>query len=159
MSEHLAPERIAKWLAGERGPGDERHMAQCEECGAELARMETALSGFRGAVREWSGRQAASECPDSLRFERARRARSVRRVQWTLVAAALAVLIAVPSWKDIRDKQRAEELDRADAALLEKVSYQLSQPVPAPLEPLEKMFVAENARDGSSGVDATRQLK
>ncbi len=159
MSEGLAAERVAKWLAGERGPADERHLAQCEQCSAELARMETAISGFRGDVRAWSARQAGGECPESLRFERARQARAARRVRWTLVAAALALLFAVPTWKDIRDKQRASETELADAALLEKVSYQLSQPVPAPLEPLQQMFVAQTAQDGSSGVNANSQLK
>jgi hypothetical protein len=105
--------------------------------------METALSGFRGAVREWTARQAGAEYPGALRFERVRRALAVRRASWAVAAAAAVVLLAFPVWKDARDKRLAAETAQADALLLERVDVQLSRPVPTSLEPLLKMFASE----------------
>ena len=145
MSGGMSEEKISRWLAGELAPWDERHMAECPECRAELARMETALSGFRGAVKEWTARQAGAERPGSLRFERARRAQAVRRANWALAAAATVLMLAVPAWKDARDKRLAAEAAQADALLLERVNLQVSRPVPTSLEPLLKMFASEGS--------------
>jgi hypothetical protein len=155
----MSEETISRWLAGERAPGDERHMAECPECRAELARMETVLSGFRGAVNEWTARQAGSERPASLRLEQARHAQAVRRASWAVATAATLVLLAVPAWKDARDKRLAAETARADALLLERVNFQVSRPVPTSLEPLLKMFASEGNRDGQGDVDMNQQMK
>ena len=159
MNRGTASERVARWLSGEHQPGDARHVAQCEKCGEELARMELALSSYRGAVRQWSARQPGAERPDSISFARARHAYSVRRMRWAVVAAAMVVMAAIPSWKALRDRQRDAEADRADADLLEQVSYQLSQPAPGPLEPIQRLFVAGAGGAAQDSADAEATLK
>jgi hypothetical protein len=152
----MSAEKVSRWLAGERAPGAERHVAECPDCRAELARMETVLSGFRGAVREWTARQPGSEHPGSLPFEHARRSQVVRRASWVLATAAALVLLVIPVWKDARDKRLAAETARADALLLERVNFQISQPVPASLEPLLGTFASEANRGGSSEMDTNQ---
>jgi hypothetical protein len=159
MNEGTASERAARWLSGEREPDGERHMAQCEKCGEELARMESALSGFRGAVRDWSARHAGSGCPDSVSLANAGHARTVRRMRWTLVTAALAVMVALPSWKALHNRQQEAEADRADAVLLERVSYHLSQPAPSPLEPIQDMFTTASEGAAPDGAGEEETLK
>jgi len=54
MTKHLTIDQIASVLIGERGQSAE-HTQACSSCGAELARLESALSEFRGGMRNWSG--------------------------------------------------------------------------------------------------------
>ena len=76
-------------------------------------------------------------------------------MRWALATAAMAVAVALPSWKTLRDRQLEAEADRADAVLLEKVSYHLSQPAPAPLEPIQRLFVAGRTAQDSAGAEET----
>ena len=123
MIQHLSAEQISQWMMGERTPQLERHVAECDECRAELGQLETALAQFRGAVREWSG----SATPPAWRQPAARGPWFSRQ---RLVMAAAA---------------------RADALLLERVDSAISRAVPEPMEPLVNLVTwnsspAENAK-------------
>jgi len=50
---HLSPEQISNWMIGERTAESARHARECPQCGAELERMEKALSHFRDSGRRW----------------------------------------------------------------------------------------------------------
>jgi hypothetical protein len=141
MNQHLSPEQIARWMAGERTASEEQHARQCVECGAELARLEAALALFRGAVRQWSEQQSV-ERPRTWGVERAPR---VFVLRWAMVAAALLMLVWVPIYQGAKEKQRKAELARADAALLEQVDAEISRAVPAPMEPLIKLVAWDSA--------------
>jgi hypothetical protein len=139
MSQHLSARQISQWMIGERTPQQERHVRECLECGAELARMEAALGLFRGSVRHWSGRQSRAEAPAIASIFPARRGSRVRPMRWALVAAALLVLAAVPIYRNAQERQRQAEIARADALLLEQVDAEVSRTVPRPMEPLAKL--------------------
>lgn len=142
MNQHLSSEQIARWMAGERTPSDEQHAGQCEECGAELARLEAALGLFRGSVREWSEQESGAEPQRVWRVERAPR---VFVLRWAVMVAALLMLVWMPIYQGAKDKQRKAELARADAALLEQVDAEISRAVPEPMEPLIKLVAWDSA--------------
>jgi periplasmic protein TonB len=55
MNQHLSSARISNYLMGEATFEETAHAHECAVCQAELARLESSLSLFRGAVRRWSG--------------------------------------------------------------------------------------------------------
>jgi periplasmic protein TonB len=58
MNQHLSSEQISNCLLGEATFEETVHARGCEACRTELARLESSLLLFRGAVRRWSGAQA-----------------------------------------------------------------------------------------------------
>ena len=130
MNEHLSPEDISRWLAGERRGEPERHAGECEACSARLDRMESAIAEFRGAVHDWSAAQPASAPHIAWRPPIRRMAR-----RWILATASLLMLVSVPAYWHSRQQARAAEIARADA-LLEQVDAEISRAVPQTMEPL-----------------------
>jgi len=133
MSEHLSGPEISAWVAGERTPQSDGHMAACTECQARAVRLERAVDWFRGSIHAWSSLPAPS----------ARRRSLPAPARWTLVAATLVILAGVPIYRNV-ERQRAAEQARADSLLLEQVNASLSRPVPAPLEPLLNLVSGES---------------
>ena len=132
MNEHLPEPRISRWMTGERAPEDERHVRECAQCAAELARFEAALSQFRESVRQWSGGQGGSPPGAVLEIRPARR----RFAPWAAAAAAVLLAVAVPVYRSSRRPQPGPDIAQADALLLEQVDAHVSQAVPRPMEPL-----------------------
>ena len=60
MNQHLTWEQISDYMIGDSQPGHSQkyaaHARECGFCRAEIARLEGALSEFRGAVRNWTER-------------------------------------------------------------------------------------------------------
>ena len=54
MNQHLSPEQISKYLAGDAALEVAVHARNCAICSAEVARLGQPLSSFRSAVRGWS---------------------------------------------------------------------------------------------------------
>jgi hypothetical protein len=160
MSQHLSSREISQWMIGERTPQQERHVGECSECGAEVARMEAALGLFRGSVRHWSSGQSRAEPPAIGSISPARRGLRTQPMRWALATAALLVLAAVPIYRSVQDRQRQAELARADALLLEQVDAEVSRAVPRPMEPLVKLvswdFSSTDGRDENRR-DTTRK--
>ena len=158
MTEHLAAGRITECVGGGPGPEEQRHLLECAECRAEVARLRSTLGQFREAVRGWSG-----ELGERAR-ERARAAarRGPVRVwfRWPVLAtAALALAIAVaPVYKTVRDRQRAAEA-LADAQLLEQVDREVTESVPGPMEPLAQLVSWDSASQDSSQVSTPDNSK
>lgn len=134
MSRHLSSQRISMWAIGERTPDEERHVQECPLCAAEVASLETALSRFRGSVRQWSERQGSA---GTLQAAQPRFRWTPAR--WALAAAALLLVATVPVYRSTRHPQAGPKLAEADVLLLEQVDAQVSQAVPRPMEPLLKL--------------------
>jgi periplasmic protein TonB len=58
MTQHLTWDQISECLIS--GEGASSHASECGSCRAEIARFESALMEFRGAVRHWSERKERS---------------------------------------------------------------------------------------------------
>jgi hypothetical protein len=136
MNSHLSAEQISKWMMGERTWPEERHVIGCPQCSAAVARFQSTLAAFGGAVRDWSGRQTGIKP-----WRDGRRAQSLR---WALATTAILLLAAVPIYREIQ--QRKVERARADAALLLEVDTEVSRAIAAPMEPLAKLMTWEENR-------------
>ena len=160
MNQHLSSREISQWMIGERTPQREQHVRECSECGAELARMESALGLFRGSVRHWSSGQSRAEPPAIGSILPARRGPWAQPMRWGLAAAALLVLAAVPIYRNAQDRQRQAEIARADALLLEQVDAEVSRAIPRPMEPLVKLvswdFSSADGSDEKTGNEESR---
>ena len=124
-------------------------MRECGLCAAEVARLVSALKRYGGAVREWSAAQPGAQSAGAWRADPAARQWGMRRLRWSMAAAALVVLAAIPVWKDAYDRRVAEEADRADAILMDQVDAQVSRTVPRTLEPLVNPVVWETIPAGA----------
>ena len=130
MNEHLSPEDISRWFAGERRGELQRHAGECEACSARLDRMESAMAEFRGSVHDWSAAQSAAAPHIVWRPPVRHLAR-----RWILAAASLLILASGPVYWHSRQQARAAEMARADA-LLQQVDAEISRAVPQTMEPL-----------------------
>jgi hypothetical protein len=139
MNRHLSSRQISRWMIGEHTPQEERHVRECPECNAELARLEASLSLFRGSVRQWSDGQSSGRDPEAWKAERARTGFIGQPRLWALVTPMLLMLAVVPIYRDAQARQREAALVKADAVLMEQVDDQLSRAVPTPMEPLVKL--------------------
>ena len=146
MNEHLSPDDISRWFAGERSPKLQRHAGECEECSARLDRMESAIAEFRRSVHDWSAAQLASAPHIAWRPRVHHMAR-----RWILAAASLLILASGPAYWHFRQQARAAEIARANA-LLEQVDAEISRAVPQTMEPLVNLVTwgsgpADESRD------------
>ena len=134
MNPHLPPERISRWMMGERTAWEEQHVRECAACRAEVERLAGTLAQFRGAVHQWSD-APREPAPRAARYE----------PRWAL--AALLLLVALwPVYRNLSERHRAERA-RQDAILLQQVDAGISRSIPPPMEPLAKLMLWENNRN------------
>lgn len=148
MTEHLSGKRMAEWVCGSRTPEEERHLRECAQCGAEVARLESALGQFRESVRGWSDQRS----PAALQKVRAREARrGPARVwfRWPMLAAAALALSVAPLYKTVHDRQLAAQA-LADTQLMEQVDREVSEAVPTPMEPLAQLVSWDSTSQDAS---------
>ena len=130
MNSHLTREQIDRLLIGDRVAEHQKHVAACEQCAKEVARMEAPLAALRGAVHAWSARQMS---PAAV-LPRSRFSGSLRTA---MAAGALVIAVAVGiEWRN----HYAAEMTRADDALLRQVDSEVAQSVPSSLEPLANLM-------------------
>jgi hypothetical protein len=152
MIEHLSGEQISQWMIGDRSPQLQRHVAECDECRGQLEQLESTLSQFRGAVRDWSG--STTSTPDWQQPLSPAAWFSWPRV--VLSAVLLFVMVTAPLYWTARQRQRALEAERADTQLLEQVDSEISRAVPEPMEPLVNL-VTWNSSPAEMKKQAERQ--
>ncbi len=138
MNEHLSSDQISGWMAGEHTSQQERHVSECPECSAELARLEAALSLFRSSVRLLGDQQSSSKLQAAWTRDRSRPG-FPHPLRWVLTVATLLIVAAIPVFQLAKDKQRKAELAKADAILMEQVDAEVSRAIPEPMEPLIKL--------------------
>ena len=143
MSAHLSSEQISRWMAGDRNPDADKHLQECEQCAAEIARLKMLLGEFRSSMVAWSAIHKDAEVPERGIPTEHRRRLVGGMLRWKLAAAALTVVLAVLIWKDFSDRHRAAEAYEADVRLWEEVNTHISRPVPSPMEPLMKLIAWE----------------
>jgi hypothetical protein len=149
MSGHLSSEDISRWILGERGAAGERHIRECAECAAEIARLEGGLAGFRGAVRRLAAERWGTVPA------RISQPRQTGLQTWCLRGAAVATLLLaalVPIYRGAHQR-RSAAIAQADAQLLEEVDAGVSRSVPRTMEPLLKLI----AEDTSSYTDTKKE--
>ena len=148
MTEHLSGKRMAGWICGEPTPEEQRHVRECAQCGAEIARLESALGQFRESVCGWSDQRSPAAL-EKVRAAAGRRGPARVWFRWpVLVAAALALSVA-PVYKTVLDHRLAVQA-LADAQLMEQVDREVSEAVPTPMEPLAQLVSWDSTSQDSS---------
>ena len=146
MNTHLSEKAVLRWQAGEASEVERRHVGECAQCRAQIEPLADALSWFGAAARQWGAEKAAA--PRRLQAV----AGAVHRWYRFAMAAALACVlllatgIALLHWSKSQtapmqaqapqQQQTAQQELTRDNALLEEVDQDVSQEVPAPLQPL-----------------------
>lgn len=146
MNEHLSPEALSKWIAGDSSLSEERHMKECQRCTAELNALQDALAEFRASVIDWADRERSTRIPDSSSFARISRGIFIRRLRWLSAVAAITLVALVPMYKRSIEHHRQVEISQEsiDAELLERINAHLSQTAPLSLQPLTTLVSAPN---------------
>ena len=150
MNNHLSSQQISRCLAGDITPQEQQHFHECPECGAEMVRVRTLLSDFRGAVSQWAEAQQPV-----LQYARFARKRQWRVLRWAPAAAAAAAITVIPLYKNFQEREsRAQAAQAAqaaqDALLLERVNLQLSRTAPESLQPLMDL-ISDTRTDANEG--------
>ena len=127
---HLTHDQIIDAVIGESSRATAEHLAVCSECRAELEGMKDSLAGFGESARNWS--QASLTLQPTL--DLGQPTYPQKTLRWSLAAAAIAIVTAIPVYRNAVERQRQQAAD--DARLLEQVDMQLSRSVPTPIEPL-----------------------
>ena len=157
---HLTKEEFTDNLLGVSSLTVNAHLLGCPACADELERVKRGIAGFRDAAQGWS-EQAVLATESSATRARTPRARS--RPTWVLAMAAMILFIAgllIYTRKEMVVSQSPPaavstpttgaalsqaQLDQ-DNQLLTQVSVELSEAVPAPMQPL---LVSESGTTGS----------
>jgi predicted anti-sigma-YlaC factor YlaD len=151
MTSHLTKEELTDNLMGVSSLTVNAHLLDCPACADELDQVKRTLAGFRDAAHDWS-EHALVAAESSAARARIHRERS-RPTVWILAAAAMILLIAgsivylhqeptvsqshpvVTSTPATNAGLSQAQLDQ-DNELLSQVSVELSEAVPAPMQPL-----------------------
>jgi anti-sigma factor RsiW len=138
MNRHLSSDEFTQWLAGQPTPEQERHLAECRDCAAELQRIHAPIALFRGSLHEWSMKREPPARPMSARIRPG--------IMWTRLAATAALLAVIIAIGVETNHWRAAGIAREDDALLEQVQADVSRSVPARMEPMYKLMSEESAQ-------------
>lgn len=158
---HLDPGAVIRWQMGDASEAEREHMASCAACQAEAKPLEESLAWFGAAARNWGEHKAALAA-------RGVGVRHVAVVSWRVLigvcaAATVAVLmvlgIGLPHWKSQpvtpqahvqpQVEQQQQEI-ASDNALLDEVDQDVSQEVPAAMQPLSWSATSSNAGNSSA---------
>ena len=162
MSKHLSANQMAEWAAGDRRPELERHLGGCAECRLALEELQTALGGWRDAVRSWSDRQyQVAQQRISARGISMMSRRTPANLYWA-AGMAMCALVVVLLWcagaipvtersvasSPFVDSAAVTERGRpanSDALLMRQVDREVSQTVPDAMEPLMELVSWDGA--------------
>lgn len=129
---HLSSEGISQFIAGDGLPADHEHLQSCDECHAEVRKLQSALSSYGGFARDW-GRGEAPAAPHLSQLLRETH-RPARVMRWGGLAVAAAAAILVLVFRQVPPALPADSAE--DALLLQQVNAQISRTAPLAMDPL-----------------------
>jgi predicted anti-sigma-YlaC factor YlaD len=145
MSAHLTTEEMTDRLLGVPSMTVDAHLLECQACLAEFNVMRASIDNFRGAAQSWS--------EDAMAVNRNLIAIAPRRKTWTaewIVATAFLLLIILPVlyWSERKSPTASnsekspvavstQEQIEQDNELLTAVNSEITEGVPAPMQPLQ----------------------
>jgi hypothetical protein len=137
MKTHLSSKAISQWIVGERSKAHAEHLRECEECSAELARVEHLFFTLGTSVRHWSDRRIEVGIVGGTT--------PVRRPSVMRWASAVTLMVAVGLTLYRYADQRPSADPQRDA-LLEQVDAATSRSIPEAMEPLTMLLPPEAER-------------
>ena len=148
MNQHLSTEQIDRLMAGDAPAADKRHVEECADCSAQLARARETLSSFGQAVKRCAEHHRGAEVPSGVFVQARQRSVTNRRLRWAMGTAAVIGVAAIPVFKGIAYRQR-EVQSREDSLLLEQVNQHVSRVVPESMEPfMDFLLVTDETETG-----------
>ena len=135
---HLSAWEQEEYILDERTPQMLRHLSECAECRAAVARLEDGLGVYRKAAVEWSAESLAAR-PQQLLIARKQPLLSLRWAMAAIIPLVLLLIALLPfRASSPRPVQQAAQVldDSRDDALLDQVDEQISAAVPSSMESL-----------------------
>jgi hypothetical protein len=160
MNKHLSQDQMAMWIVGRCTPEEFQHGHECALCSAELARFETPISTFRGALQEWSFTMPAPNFNEVTASQRNRFGGTWRWAASATLAAALTAILLLhdgsapqpgPAATDAVPEQWTD-----DTELMHAIAVHLSRPVPAAMEPIFVLVPATDTHLSPGGHDESK---
>jgi anti-sigma factor RsiW len=151
LTSHLTKEELTDNLLGVSSLTVNAHLLGCPACAEELERIKSSIAGFREAAQGWSEHAMVAAAESGTVRSRTAGLRS--RPTWILAMAALILFVAgsltylhkepavsqgravAVSTPTATAALSQAQLDQ-DNQLLSQVSVELSEAVPAPMQPL-----------------------
>jgi predicted anti-sigma-YlaC factor YlaD len=158
MTAHLTHEELTNRLLDEPSMTVDAHLHDCEQCRAEMNQIRTSLGLFRSAAHSWSER--AAEVDHNVIVVAPRRTRSWT-AEWAVAAALLLFLVVLPMvyWQDHGSHGKTASTPAVvnnsqaqitqDNELLSAVNNEISEGVPAPMQPLRVSLSYGSANSGN----------
>jgi len=182
MNTHLNHEELTGLLLGQSANAADSHLRTCAECSNELDQMKKSLVLFRQATRDWSEAKSQSDVSPvlSTRFASVLPARKPHPFAGWFLAAAVVVLIAIPSLYLAQRLHKTAEpsvnaaanssagapakvtVDSAqqrieqDNELLSQIDSAIAEGVPPSLQPLQLSFSSQASSQTSSSSSYSR---
>ena len=153
MSAHLTNEEMTDRLLGVPSMTVDAHLIECQECLAELDVMRASTGNFRDAAHSWSENAVAVSRNLAAVASRGRTWRS----EWIVAAAFLLLMIVPVLYLRERKSPSATSSQESPVAvseqaqieqdneLLTAVNSEITEGVPAPMQPLEVSFSNSSA--------------
>jgi anti-sigma factor RsiW len=133
-SNHLSAWEQDEYVLDQRTPQMLRHLTECDECRAAVARLEHGLDAYRKVAVQWSAESLATR---PQQFITARR-QPVLSLRWAMAAIIpiVLVLIALLPFRASNPRPAQPAAQISDDALLDQVDEQISAAVPSSMESL-----------------------
>jgi hypothetical protein len=149
---HLSAWEQEEYILEERTPQMLRHLSECAECRAAVARLEDGLGVYRKAAVEWSAESLAAR-PQQVLVARKQPVVSLRWAMAAIIPIVLLLIALLPfRASSPRPVQQAAQIrdDSRDDALLDQVDEQISAAVPSSMESLTHL-VSTSDRAAAKG--------
>jgi hypothetical protein len=137
---HWTDEQMSAWVLGERNVAMAEHLAACDECRRELAKLQGALAGYRNDVQQ-------SVAADDYRWVRiragvaSRAEHGSRGLRWALTSglALLALSLGLLVTPHRNAVPPVVPVQMSDEQLLNEIQDDLSRSAPEALAPAETL--------------------
>jgi hypothetical protein len=152
MSNHLSEDQFVECVLGRPARAELEHVSECSECRAEVDRLVSSVSLFRGTIRRRIDDRIASHTPATIVQPSATRSLQWR---WALLAATVVLLIMLPFMTEETKPRLVVEPEVVETnpdAIMNAVTFHLSGTVPTPMEPILFLIPSEQLRTNSGGV-------
>lgn len=144
MNPHLSSQEISAWTLGERSPEIHEHALNCSRCQAQLALFNATLLQFRKSAQNWAEEQCSSDAQMIGRIKQHSHRKMLNAFGWAATAMTASVL-ATFSIRENPTAPSTRDFAEPDAALLERIDAEISQPVPSSFERLAGLLIWEQS--------------
>jgi anti-sigma factor RsiW len=161
MNSHLSDSELTDHLLGFASEESQLHLERCPACRKELSRLQESIQLFRTAAIKWSENQELNRT--TLRTRKSGSVGRLVMIRRFAVVAALVVFAVIVGFhlKDhqpilwrrltgmevISSDTRSQSQIAKDNELLSRLTSELSENVPAPMQPLQISQISQEEQN------------